>query len=337
MTEAIRQDYDQLLNEAASWIARLRAPKASARQHADFSQWLNSSPAHIQAFDEMSDTWETLGAAAHISELTDSLTQQKATAASPTNSQNSGWNWLSWQGGFALACVAGLFAIVTMLNPSDTVAPETYITAAGEQRSVTLEDGSTVNLNTRTELQVSFSNLQRNLTLISGEAYFEVASDKQRPFIVDVGQGTVMAVGTAFNIHRESQAAQVVVTEGIVQMREHQDATTPAPKSERLIVDQQAHFGRRGLSNVSHANTQHFLAWRDQTLIFDQVSLPLALKELNRYLATPIDYSHDSLKELEVSGTFSVKAPEATLQALKASFNLIELADKPQSLYAPAE
>ncbi|MGH1372233.1 MAG: FecR family protein [Cellvibrionaceae bacterium] len=334
MTEAIQKNYDQLLDEAASWIARLRAPKASAQQHADFSKWLNSSPAHTQAFDEMSDTWETLGAAAHISELTDSMQPKSAKA---TETSRSGWSWLSWQGGFALACVAGLFAIVTMLAPSNIIPPETYITAAGEQRSVTLKDGSTISLNTRTELQVSYTDLQRNLTLVSGEAYFEVASDKQRPFIVDVGQGTVMAVGTAFNIHRESQTAQVVVTEGIVQMREHQDATTPAPKSERLTVDQQARFGQRGLSNVSHADIQSFLAWREQTLIFDQVSLPLALKELNRYLSTPIDYSHDSLKDLEVSGTFSVKAPEATLQALKASFNLAELTDKPQSLYAPAE
>ncbi len=334
MTETIRQNYDQLLNEAAKWIVRLRAPNAAAQLHADFSRWLNSSPAHTKAFDEMSDTWETLGAAAHIDELTDSLASP---TANTTQSPQHGSSWLSWQGGFALACMAGLFAIVTMLTPGDTIAPDTYLTAAGEQRSITLEDGSTVNLNTRTELQVSFTSQQRNLTLVSGEAYFEVASDKQRPFIVDVGQGSVMAVGTAFNIHRESQSAQVVVTEGIVRMQEHEDATTPAPKSERLIVDQKAHFGQRGLSNVSHADTQHFLAWRDQTLIFDQVSLPVALKELNRYLATPIDYSHDSLKALEVSGTFSVKAPEATLQALKTSFNLAERSDNPQSLYAPAE
>lgn len=337
MTKAIRQDYDQLLDEAASWIARLRAPDTSERNRADFSQWLNSSATHIQAFDEMSDTWETLGAAAHINELTEPLTRKDPKATRSRDTQENRWNWLSWQGGFALACVAGLFAIVTMLAPSDTAAPETYITTAGEQRSVTLQDGSVINLNTRTELQVSFSDLQRNLTLVSGEAYFEVASDKQRPFIVDVGQGTVMAVGTAFNIHRESQSAHVVVTEGIVQMREHIDATTPAPKVERLIVDQKADFGQRGLSNVSHADTQSFLAWRDQTLIFNQVTLPAALKELNRYLASPVDYSHDSLKALEVSGTFSVKAPEATLQALKASFNLTELDSNPQSLYVPAE
>lgn len=331
----IQQDYDQLLDEAAGWIARLRAPDASERNRADFSQWLNSSATHTQAFDEMSDTWETLGAAAHINELTDPLTRKEPPRS--TETQESRWNWLSWQGGFALACVAGLFAIVTMLAPNATITPETYITAAGEQRSVTLQDGSVINLNTRTELEVSFSDLQRNLTLVSGEAYFEVASDKQRPFIVDVGQGTVMAVGTAFNIHRESQSAQVVVTEGIVQMREHVDATTPAPKVERLIVDQKADFGQRGLSNVSHADTQRLLAWRDQTLIFNQVTLPAALEELNRYLASPVDYSHDSLKALEVSGTFSVKAPEATLQALKASFNLSELDHNPQSLYVPAE
>ncbi len=333
LTNAIPYHHQRLLDEAASWIARLRAPDASSRDKSDFSRWLNQSPEHIQAFDEMSETWASLGAAAHIEELTTPLS-----APSPANQKESDrWNWSFWQGGLAMACVAGLFALITLVSPSDKLETQRYETLAGQQRTITLDDGSMVSLNTRTQLEVSYSDNQRNLALLSGEAYFDVASDKQRPFVIEVGQGTVMAVGTAFNIHRHNQTAKVVVTEGVVQMREHRDPATPTPKIEHLNANQQAHFGKRGLSNVSHAETKNALAWREQTLVFDQVSLTEALKELNRYLQEPVDYSHASLRELEVSGTFSVKAPEATLQALKASFNLAAPDTAPQSLYLIAE
>jgi len=333
LTNATPHHHQQLLDEAAGWIARLRASNSSSRDKSDFSRWLNQSPEHIQAFDEMSDTWATLGAAAHLEELTTPLN----TRAANNQQKSSYWDWNFWQSGLAMACVAGLFALITLVTPGDSFEPQRYETLAGEQRSITLDDGSVVSLNTRTQLEVSYTAKQRNLALITGEAYFDVAKDKQRPFVIDVGQGTVMAVGTAFNIHRYSQTAEVAVTEGIVQMREHKDPATPNPKTERLIADQQAHFGKRGLSNVSHADTKNILAWREQTLVFDQISLTEALKELNRYLEEPVDYSHASLKDLEVSGTFSVKAPEATLQALKASFNLAAPDTAPQSLYVIAE
>ena len=336
MTQTIQHNYEQLLDEAASWIARLRSSDVSSRDHQAFSQWLNRSQKHSQAFDEMADTWETLGAAAHIESLTQEL-NQRTSAASSASTETQSWNWLSWNSGFAMACVAALFAFVTLLLPEATVEQQIYATGPGEQRTLSLKDGSVVELNTRTELKVSFSDEQRNLTLVSGEAFFQVAPNKSRPFVVDVGQGSVMAVGTAFNIRRHSQNAEVVVTEGIVQMSEHQDPSTPAPKSERLVLDQKASFGKRGLSKVSHADAESSLAWRSQTLIFEQVTLVDALEELNRYLDQPVDTSDASLKGLEVSGTFSVKAPEATLQAFKASFNLAEQANNPQRLYLPAE
>lgn len=336
MTEVYPHGYDQLLDEAATWIARLRAPDASSADQHAFSQWLNTSDQHSKAFDEMADTWESLGTAAHIPELTSELQAAQQRSQRKTSARAK-WQWASWQSGLAMACIAGLFTLFTVLSGPIVAPAETYITAAGQQRTITLSDGSVIELNTKSSLTVNFSEAQRSLTLNQGEAYFDVASDKQRPFVVDIGQGSVTAVGTAFNIHRHKAQAQVVVTEGIVQMREHMDPTTPSPNSERLSAQQQAAFGKHGLSAVSHADPQKTLAWRAQTLIFDQVPLADALQELNRYLDEPVDSSDPSLLDLKVSGTFSVKAPTDTLQAFKTSFNLTSEPQSPSRLYRSAQ
>ncbi len=344
MTTHTEQD-NQLLDEAANWVIRLRSPELSMAEKQDFSHWLNRSEQHVRAFDDMAATWDTLGAVTHVPELAQQLdhrtdTSPQATANPQATVSTRGWSWnlLSWQSGAALACCAALFAIALRLAPIPTpIDTQIYTTAAGEQKDITLADGSVVSLNTQSTLTVSFTDEQRNLALESGEAYFQVAPNKQRPFVVEVGRGTVTAVGTAFNIYRQQRQTDVVVTEGIVQMREHHSPSNPMPQSERLIANQQASFDQRGLSGISTAHPEQSLAWREQTLVFEQLPLPQALAELNRYLATPVDSTHPSLQQLKVSGTFSLTAPEDTLRALKLSFDLASLPDDPNRLYRPAE
>lgn len=320
MTQQNGSQQEQLLDEAAAWIARLRSDAVSQRDKSEFSRWLNQSDAHAHAFDEMNSAWETLGAASYLPDA-----QSSAKAAEPQTRPAPG-GWLPrlnlWQGGLTIACVAALVAVIALFPGSPPIEVQTYSTAAGEQRQVSLPDGSVVDLNTRTTLKVAYSDSQRTLTLESGEAYFEVRSNKQRPFVVDVGSGTVTAVGTAFNIYRQPGQTLVTVTEGVVRVKEAKDATTPSPSSEEAVANQQIALDKRGLGQARNLDTTAALAWRDLTLVFDNIPLPKAIDELNRYLSNPVDASDVSLRQLKVSGTFSLQAPQETLQALVTSFNL---------------
>ncbi|TQV84099.1 FecR family protein [Exilibacterium tricleocarpae] len=314
--------YESLLDEATAWVVRLRSDRVSPADKRRFSQWLNLSRHHEQAFDEVAETWETLGAAAYLSLDTGTVAQK-----SPASFFEFRWftNLGGLPAGIAMATVAALVVLAYSLStiaPETTTYTNTFATATGQQRAVTLPDGSVVQLNTKSTIEVIYTDQQRKLALLSGEAYFEVAPNKQRPFIVSVHQGTVEAVGTAFNIYVKDKETVVSVTEGVVNVREKRDASSPTPRSTRVAVAQQVSLDKRGIGQVAGSNLEKAVAWRQNTLIFDDMLLPDAIAELNRYLQEPVVAEDASLAKLRVSGTFSLEAPEATLQALVTSFNL---------------
>ncbi len=322
-------DQHRLYDEAAAWVARLLSDNVSQRDKQLFSNWLNLSHHHIKAFDELLETWDTTNAARYLF-TEDDIGLGKSTHNSSQNLLQCFGSQLhgllgSWQGVFALAgltCLAVLIYAISLPTPSVSHPSQLYTTAAGEQKHIELPDGSVVELNTHSILRVSYRETARSLTLKQGEAYFSVMPNKQRPFIVDVGQGTVTAVGTAFNIYRKTQETVISVTEGVVGVREKKDAVTPNPASEQVKVNQEIRFNKRGLSNVKPTDLRRALSWREKTIIFDNIELPKAIAELNRYLEQPVNADDQSLAHLKVSGTFSLDAPDATLQALITSFNL---------------
>ena len=91
-----------------------------------------------------------------------------------------------------------------------------YSTDIGERRSITLADGSTVDLNARSKLRIEFSSAERRVELLNGQALFQVAKDKHRPFIVHSGDATVRAVGTQFDVYRKDSGTTITVLEGRV-------------------------------------------------------------------------------------------------------------------------
>lgn len=324
MNQEYLHDFERLQDEAAAWVARLSSDTLSNRDKRLFSEWLNLSTEHEKAFDEACEVWEVSAAAAFLpfAEL-----EQTDRVHTDHHANTHTWysNLPSWQV-FALAsvvCVATLIYTLFLTSPPASIPSYQYVTGPGEHKSIELPDGSVVELNTKSSLSVSYETAERHLTLHKGEAYFSVAPDKKRPFIVDVGLGNVTAVGTAFNIYRKPHETVVTVTEGIVDVREQKDATTPLPNIEKLHPAQQIRFDKRGLSQVSSSEVHKVMAWRDKVLIFDNMELPLAISELNRYLSQPVDATDSSLAGLRVSGTFSVDAPDATLEALMASFNIV--------------
>lgn len=319
------QQDDDILDIAANWIVRLRSPEASSRDHVEFSKWLNETPAHQQAFDEMLCTWETMALGAELPEETWNPKAQKqgllgrwrlrllSLKPGPANSSQ-------WTAGLVTACLIVMLAVAFVIEQPTPVEPIAYSTAIGEARQIELSDGSIIQLNTQTHIEVVYSEEQRLVKLLKGEAYFAVEGNKSRPFIVDVGRATVTAVGTAFNIKRGKQEDWVAVTEGLVRVKQKKTPTTPFPESKFVQADQHLSLTGNGLSAAKDLDTE--IHWLDRTLAFDNTPLNQALDELNRYLTEPVAFKHNDLSELRLSGTFRLDAPNATLQAIIASFDL---------------
>ncbi len=323
----------RLSEEATRWIARLRSDEADGLDKASFSRWLNRSPDHEQAFDAAIADWQTVAALQYSAIAQAGLRR-------PDTQTTTSWLW-HWQGAaiasFALVAVltAGYFQ---QMSDSAATASQHFATARGEQRLIKLEDGSEIKLNTDSSIHVEYSEAKRFLILDKGEAFFKVASNRARPFVVNVGDGTVTAVGTAFGINRTAGNIEVTVLEGIVSVKEKETQPQIKPESRLVKADERLTLDKQGLSEVRSANATQYLAWKDSLLVLENQPLPTALAELNRYLDTPVDATHPSLARLKVSGTFSLQTPESTLAALVTTFNLSQddSGDRPR-LYARDE
>lgn len=319
------QPADDALDVAAQWIVKLRSPSASARDHAEFSTWLNASDEHLNAFDEMLSTWETLGMGAELPASSWDPKAQNLGFKERWRQRISLWrpgpaNQNYWTSGIISMSAAAMLVVAIMINSSPQIEPVTYMTSAGESLRIELADQSVVELNTRTHIEVVYSKQQRLIKLIDGEAYFEVEGNKSRPFVVDVGRGTVTAVGTAFNIKRGDQQDWVAVTEGLVRVKQKRDPTTPYPASKFVQADQHLTLSGTGLGPATQLNNQ--IHWLASNISFNDTPLNEALAELNRYLTEPVLFESEQLAQLRLSGTFSVDAPQATLEAIAASFDL---------------
>lgn len=337
-----KQINEKLVDEAEAWIVRLRSDRVTHDDKIQFSSWLNSSPEHLAAFDYAASIWETLGSFASLPEICEQASQVDSSTSSQDNIAPSNVTQLSsareakenqqptkktqrfsWKQASALAACYALIAIAFgFLSPDGNNTATTYETLAGEFLSVDLEDGSVLELNTKTQVEISFSKELRQLKLIRGEAYFAVEPDKSRPFVVDVGEGSVTAVGTAFNIRKDNSTTSVTVTEGIVDVALSEP--TYSNEKRRVTVNQQVKLGQRGLSPIKNITSERSTAWRDKTLVFSDTDIAEALKELSRYLDTPA-IADASLEDLRISGTFSLSHPDDTLDAIVTSFNLVKV------------
>jgi transmembrane sensor len=191
-----------------------------------------------------------------------------------------------------------------------------YSTAIGERSTIALEDGSTLVLNTATRLRVDFTRSARNVTLLSGQALFEVASDARRPFTVQAGDRRITALGTAFDVRVEAGVVRVTLLEGRVAVEE---PGRPANREE-LTPGQQLLAASRGAATVRHADVERVTSWRDGRLVFENEPLAGVVAEVNRYSNRKVVLSDPALGELRISGTFRIGSPVNFISALRDYF-----------------
>lgn len=215
----------------------------------------------------------------------------------------------------ATLCI-GVLAVWLVLSPSR------YATGIGEQRSVVLDDGSLVTLNTSSQIEVKYAAHSRFIRLVRGEALFEVAHDEARPFEVSVGKAVVRAVGTQFNIDRRTDHATVTVVEGRVKVTaQHEDTPGVAgsgpslePVSEVIAASQRVVVTQSNLSPPEQiADLAPVMAWTQRQLVFENRPLREVAEEFNRYNRHRIVIESGELQSQQVTGVFQANDPESFL------------------------
>jgi transmembrane sensor len=313
--------------KAAEWIIRLGEGPLRDEQRRTLDQWLAECPAHASAFDRARSTWADLGA---LQAVPGALLDDVAPPRHRSSVGYAGWyqpvrvTMRRAAAVVALLAVGTGFAAFWFGNPL-LILEADYRTAPGESRSVTLADGSNVQLATNSALAVHFDRQERRITVLSGEAYFTIApmqGTETRPFVVEAANGTAKALGTQFMVDHEGDETQVVVAEHQVQV----SATTPGRSEASSVVlspNQAVHYDRVfGIGAVTQTDLDQATAWRRGRLVFDKVSLADVIAQLNRFRRGRIVIADADLARRSVSGVFEIADLNAALATIARELGL---------------
>jgi transmembrane sensor len=314
---------------ASAWIARRELSGWGAADQRELEVWIAQSMDHRVAWLRLSTAWEetrrlkSLSSSAAPGEVpapeeihSPFLTRAEGTAQAATSTHRRFFaSYRALAAGFALV-IAGLLAWHVLPDGSG------YHTEVGALQAVPLVDGSRVTLNTNTDLRVNVTPTVRMVHLEQGEAFFEVAKDAKRPFIVEAGDKRIIAVGTAFSVRRDRADVRVLVTEGAVRVESQAGAGTPAGQLGAGAV---AHAGSDGLLVQERpvAEVEQLLSWRTGYLAFDKTRLADAAAEFNRYNRTRLIIEDPATAAIEVGGSFRATNVEGFVRLIESDFPIV--------------
>lgn len=300
-----------LSDEAIDWLVRLSSGRATPRDRLAFLRWRGRSAAHEAAAREAESILRALGQtqhADHVRRQGEPISLTTAPYAGGSPRRHFGRRYV-----FAGAAAASVAAVAVGLP---TVWPLASLyadqaTAVGERRRVELADGSVVFLNTDTALSIDYAGDERRIVLHHGQALFEVARDPNRPFVVVADGAETQALGTTFAVHRTETCADVIVTEGSVEVRFDTGAAV------RLQAGQRLGFGAGASLEPRTIDTEAATAWQRGKLIFNRRPLQSVVAELERYRAGRIVVVGDRLKALQITGVFDLDDTDRLLRTIE--------------------
>jgi transmembrane sensor len=306
---------------AAGWTARRRSGMMSGAERAELEAWLAADPAHRDALEHVESLWRA--AAALRTDPQIMALRDEAARAYPR------WRRI-WMPGAAaavlVAVIGGWQAISPATAPAALIgAPQEQIfsTGVGQTATVTLSDGSVVTLDTGTRLRAREVARRRLIWLDRGQAFFKVAHDPSRPFVVTAGRRTITALGTAFNVRLDRGRLEVILTEGRVRVEAARPLIPPvlaparqSPVAElspgSALVTEGARDWRIAKVDVDAATS-----WRKGQLVFVRRPLGDVADELNRYSERKIVVADKGLARVPITGGFAEGDIEAFVRAVE--------------------
>ncbi|MDG2520530.1 FecR domain-containing protein [Caulobacter segnis] len=295
-------------SEAALWFAELKNRSISVERVAAFRKW-RQDPANRRAYDEIDGLWRSGDA------LVDDPDMQRLAADVLASTSPSAMARRRRRAAVGAGLLAA--AIVLSVGVWRPWQPR-LVTKVGESRIAVLSDGSKVTLDTATKIVVDFAGDRRRVTLSRGRAFFDVAHDKTRPFVVEAGNERVEALGTRFEVRKDGDQVQVSLMEGAVKVENlHGDrAQSPvlAPGDQLAATD--------GAVVRRKVDMQVQTSWRDGKLIFKETPLQAAVGEVNRYSQQKVELADEGLEDVKVSGVFKTGDTAAFASAIATLYRL---------------
>ncbi|WP_248743290.1 MULTISPECIES: FecR family protein [unclassified Pseudomonas] len=291
-------------DEAARWFVRLQEPAVDAEQYRNFEAWLNEHPQHRDEFQLLQGLWTA-------ADLLPAPRLKALCETPPTRRERR--PLLRYAVAASVVAVALGLGLFSGLNHPAGYSAE-FVTALGERKHVALPDGSVIDLNSRSRLQVRFEKDRRLIELTEGEAMFSVEHDTSRPFVVEAGSGKVTVTGTRFDVRRDVTQTRVAVEQGTVKV---QGRHAPDNVFINLTAGLGTHVDAHGVVAQAYAvNPAELTAWRGGKLVFNNASLSEVVEEVSRYRDKPLTVANPAVAKLRLTSVFKSDNTDALLKAL---------------------
>ena len=310
-TSGMTMDRD-LLQTAAAWRLRIFGEgEPDPAEAAAFDRWLSADPRHQEAFDRTSAAWDLL----EPHTATPEVIRARRDALDYVR-KAGGRRWasrISRRTSFRIAASVAAAVVLGAAAWPLVDGAEVYRTGLGEHRQITLADGSTVSLDSASRVKVRYTDAARRLTLLKGQARFDVAHNAARPFSVDAGDRRVVATGTAFNVELLGRDVNVTLLEGSVVVAPVQRAAKAVPlkAGQQLVASVGAAAPR-----VEPIKIEDATAWQRGKIVLDNVPLEQAALRVNRYSDRKVVVGDEAAAALTVSGVFQAGDPETFARAM---------------------
>jgi transmembrane sensor len=310
----------KLDQQAIEWMARNLSGNMPPEEQHRFEQWLEHD-AHKQAYNDIKKAAASVDAYEE-SLLADSFARELEELAEEEARPPHRWLMLSGLAATILLAVTISFSVFF----EDTPEPVQYATLVGEREQVPLKDGTTVMLNTSTQLDVLYADHTRDVSLASGEAFFNVAHDPKRVFSVTTDHGVVSVTGTSFNIRKMKEYTAVSVISGAVDVQVTDTEVLTLLAGEAVTFD-----GQTAAVKKAGFDATQVLSWRSGRVIFEDAPLEDVVQELNRYFQVPLTLSEDIPKDTPVTGEFDITDPLTVTRGISVALSL-EAIRKPNEI-----
>lgn len=336
-------DEARRLEQAADWAALLRGDAAGEDDLLRWMEWCEADPRNQDAFDRVQSFWRLAGGLAGEVEDGELHAAREAPRRRPAESRTAPRlrRKRSERAGMGVAAsvlIAAIAAGALGWNLYQRyywpeVGDEAVVAATADPvRNAKLSDGSRLQLAARSVVEVDYSADRRFLALRDGEAYFSVAANPERPFVVHVEDARIRAVGTAFNVRRAGRRTVVTVTEGTVEIHRRGDdrriravageqvAWEDAPQGADSPDEPEAVAAPNEPVRIAAVDVSEVLAWREGRLEYTDEPLYAVIADFNRYAERSVEIRGDAVRRLRFSGTLLTDVTEEWLYALPHLF-----------------
>lgn len=290
--------------QAVDWLVLLNGEPSNEELQLAFERWRAEDPVHAEIFARAQ---RAVGDATLLIRREPEFAERAVQA--PANRRKT-------LASLAAVLIVGIGAFLAldgaMWMRADVIA------GTGERPTLRLDDGSTLQLNAQSAVAYDFTPGERRIVLLRGEVFVQVATDRDRPFVVEAGAGTTTALGTAFDVNLTDDGASVTVLEHAVSV-----ATDRVTSPSRVEVNEQVSYNHEGrLGDIKPVDPLLAAAWRDGRLVFDGRTIASVVDEIGRYIPGKILIADAAVGARRVSGSFDLSDPVRALQGLAEAFDI---------------